>query len=317
VLDAVVPFLACPSCGGRVRLAGRVLGCAAGHAFDLARQGYVTLLPPGGSPPAGDTAPMLAARAHFLAAGHYAALAARVAAAAGSADAVAGCLVEVGAGTGYYLAAALDAVPDRVGVGLDASKYAARRLARAHPRAGAVVADAWRRLPIRDGAAAVVLDVFAPRNGSELGRILAPGGILIVVTPTAAHLAELVDGLGLITVDGRKAERLAGTLHPHVEPVGADEHTWSMELTVADVRALIGMGPNAHHLTAADLDARLARWAADPAREPAGPGEPAGRGEPAGPGEPAGSDEPAGSAEPGASMRVTASIRLSVYRRGG
>ncbi|MEN3357798.1 MAG: rRNA (guanine745-N1)-methyltransferase [Mycobacteriales bacterium] len=289
MLDVVVPFLACPRCGGPVRLAGPVLGCAGGHAFDLARQGYVTLLPPGGSPPAGDSAAMLAARDRFLAAGHYAALAARVAAAAGSAAAP-GCLVEVGAGTGHYLAAALDAAPDRVGIGLDASKYAGRRLARAHPRAGAVVADVWRRLPIRDGAAAAVLDVFAPRNGPELGRILAPGGVLVVVTPTAAHLTELVGALGLITVDERKAERLAGTLHPYVEPVSAAEHSWSMELTAADVRALIGMGPSAHHLTP-DLDARLARLT--------GSGGRAGRG---GPGEP---------------VRVTASVRLSVYRRGG
>jgi 23S rRNA (guanine745-N1)-methyltransferase len=289
VLDLVVPHLACPYCGAAVELADRVLRCTAGHAFDVARQGYVTLLPAGRSTPAGDTDAMLTARGRFLAAGHYARIAAAVATAAGATGG--GCLVEVGAGTGYYLAAALDAAPGRVGIGLDASRYAARRLARAHPRAGAVVADAWRRLPVRDGAAAAVLDVFAPRNGPELRRILAPGGLLIVVTPTPAHLAEIVTGLGLLTVDERKADRLAGTLEPHLEPVGATEHTWSMELTQADVRALVEMGPTAHHLAPSDLDHRLARLAGAPARATrAGPAEP---------------------------VRVTASVRVSAYRRAG
>ena len=63
---------------------------------------------------------MVAARADFLAAGHYAPLTAAVVAAAG---APAGPVLDVGAGTGTHLAAVLDAAPAAVGVALDISRY--------------------------------------------------------------------------------------------------------------------------------------------------------------------------------------------------
>jgi 23S rRNA (guanine745-N1)-methyltransferase len=257
VLPAVVELLACPYCGQPLAAAGRALACPAGHRFDLARQGYVSLLPRGvARGPTGDTAGMVAARDRFLSAGHYAPLTrALLAAAAGAGP---GAVLDVGAGTGHHLAALLDAGPDRVGVALDASRYAARRAARAHPRAGAVVADAWRALPVRTGAAGLVLDVFSPRNGPETARVLAPGGTLLVVTPAADHLAELVAALGLLTVDERKDERLAGALEPHLEPVDRTEHRWPLRLPVADAVAAAAMGPSAHHLDAAELPDRAA-----------------------------------------------------------
>ena len=52
-------------------------------------------------------------------------------------------MLDLGGGTGHHLAAVLDRAPDAVGVVLDSSAYAARRAARAHPRALAVVADSW------------------------------------------------------------------------------------------------------------------------------------------------------------------------------
>ena len=78
MLDDVVGWLACPQCGAGLTRAGPVLRCPDGHAFDIARQGYVSLLPPGGRAPAGDSAAMVAARAEFLAAGHYGGLAGEI-----------------------------------------------------------------------------------------------------------------------------------------------------------------------------------------------------------------------------------------------
>jgi 23S rRNA (guanine745-N1)-methyltransferase len=266
VLDDVVGFLACPQCGLGLTRAGAALRCPAGHAFDIARQDYVSLLPPGGRAPAGDSAPMVAARADFLAAGHYRGIAAELAAAAADALAgapaaagmlagagppasagVPGCVLDVGAGTGYYLAAVLDGLPGRAGLALDASKFALRRAARAHPRIGAVAADAWRRLPVADAAAAVVLDVFAPRRGAELRRVLHPAGALLVVTPNPGHLAELAGPLGLLTVDPRKEERLAATLGPFFTLVRQQALDAVLRLSRPDVAAVAGMGPSAWH----------------------------------------------------------------------
>ena len=81
---AAVAVLACPVCGQGLAVDGAGLRCPAGHAFDRARQGHVTLLPPGGSPHEGDTATMVGDRADFLAAGHYAGITAALADAAQS-----------------------------------------------------------------------------------------------------------------------------------------------------------------------------------------------------------------------------------------
>jgi 23S rRNA (guanine745-N1)-methyltransferase len=254
VLDDVIGWLRCPRCGAGLARADTALRCSDGHAFDIARQGYVSLLPPGGRGLAGDTAAMVAARADFLAAGHLGGLAealaraaAMAAGGAGPNGGVPGCVLDVGAGPGYYLAAVLDRLPDRAGLALDVSKFALRRAARAHPRIGAVAADVRSPLPVADGAAAVVLNVFAPRDGAELRRVLSPAGRLLVVTPTAGHLGELVGPLRLLSVDPRKDERLAAKLGPYFDLAGRHQHRASVRLDHAGVAAAAAMGPSAWH----------------------------------------------------------------------
>ncbi|WP_436770876.1 methyltransferase domain-containing protein [Yinghuangia sp. YIM S09857] len=265
MLHDAVALLRCPHC--RADLAadpvGRALRCAAGrHTFDIARQGYANLLTGDARPGTADTADMVAARDAFLRAGHYKpvaeALAAEATAAAGTPGTPPGAVVDVGAGTGHYLAHALDAAPDRTGLALDISKYALRRAAKAHPRAAAVVCDAWRPLPVRDAAAALVLNVFAPRNPAELRRILHPQGTLAVVTPTAAHLAELVATLGLLRVDEDKQTRLDTALAPHFTPGRAQRIGFTLALGHEDIAAVVGMGPSAWHTDPAELRARIA-----------------------------------------------------------
>ncbi|MFF4649945.1 putative RNA methyltransferase [Streptomyces sp. NPDC001380] len=251
MLQDIAEHLACPHCGDGLRLDGRTLRCAAGHSFDVARQGYASLLPGDAHTGTGDTPAMVAARDAFLAAGHYAPLADALAEAA--ADALAGapaggCVADLGAGTGHYLAAVLDRLPqDRPGAALDLSKHAVRRAARAHPRIGAVVCDAWRPLPLRDASAALVLNVFAPRNGPEIRRVLRPGGTLLVASPGAEHLRELVAPLGLISVDGDKDRRIAEKLGPHLTAGGRRGLRWTLSLSRAEAEALVAMGPSARH----------------------------------------------------------------------
>ncbi|NUS44660.1 MAG: methyltransferase type 11, partial [Mycobacteriaceae bacterium] len=145
-------LLSCPVCADDTALApgsaGQALVCARNHSFDIARQGYVSLLA-GAANARGDTAAMLADRDAFQQAGHFLPIAAAVAAAAtATAHSDSARVADVGAGTGYYLAQVLDALPDSTGVAVDVAKAAARRAAGAHPRALAVVADAWRGLPL-------------------------------------------------------------------------------------------------------------------------------------------------------------------------
>lgn len=266
MLDEVVALLRCPICGADLQHCDRALRCPNGHVFDLARQGYASLLPGGARPGTADSADMVRARTEFLATGHFDPLSEALAAAAGP-----GPVLDLGAGTGHHTARVLDRVAG-VGLAVDISKHAARRAAAAHPRLGAVVADAWAALPVRDGVAGTVLSVFAPRHAAETVRVLRPGGRLVVATPTAAHLRELVEARGLVSVDPRKDERLAVRLAAFalVEEVLVERR---LELSPADVRAVVAMGPSARHAVGAGpadpvvttLSVRVATYVVDPA----------------------------------------------------
>lgn len=258
------PFdvLVCPVCGDELRPAGRSLVCEHRHTFDFARQGYVSLLAGSAHTPDADTADMVQARTDFLEAAHYAPLLTELAAHAkriGPADAR---VLDAGTGTGTYLATVLDALPDAYGLGLDASKFAVRRAARAHPRAGAATWDLWQPLPVRTASTDLLLNVFAPRNGPEYHRVLRSSGALLVVTPTPAHLAELREAMGLLAVDEAKAERLERTLSGYFELEDEESLERTVDLTSQDAANLVLMGPAARHQTAAAVRARASKLSA-------------------------------------------------------
>ncbi len=282
MLADAIDLLRCPHCGGRLELVEGAARCEAGHSFDVARQGYLNLLPGDARTGSADTAAMVRARTTFLSAGHYAPVADAVAGAAAAgavadrptvADAVADAadspepvgggptIADLGAGTGYYLAAVLERLPGSRGVALDISKHALRVAARAHPRIAAVGCDAWAGLPLGDAVADVAVNVFAPRDPAELARVVAPGGTLVVATPNPGHLGELVASVGMLTVPERKRERLAGKLGGLFEPVS--ETAVERELTLGhdDLAALVAMGPSARHLSGDEIAERVAALA--------------------------------------------------------
>lgn len=254
MLADVVALLRCPSCREPLREQQRFLTCTRGHTFDVARQGYVNLLG-AAQPGTADTPAMVAARADFLAGGWFAPLADGVADGVGPG---AGVVVEMGAGTAYHLAHVLDRGAGAVGLAVDVSVAACRRAARAHPRAGAVVADAWADLPLRDGCADAVVVAFAPRGAAELARVTRPGGRLVVLAAGADHLGELRAPLGLVGVDDRKQERLRAATAPWFAVTARVPLRYAVRLGAADVVRLASMGPSAFHTRPAALGERVA-----------------------------------------------------------
>ena len=255
-LETIVELLACPRCAEPMRLADATLRCASGHAFDVARQGYVNLS--GSSPPRNaDTAAMVAARDRFLAAGCFTPVAEVLARVAGARSPR--TVLDCGAGTGFYLRRLLTDLPDARGVALDVSVPAARRAARAHPRIGAVVADAWRRLPLADHCLDAVISVFAPRHRCEFHRVLHQTGRLVTVSPLPEHLAEIRGPLGLLDIPADKPDRLATGLAGWFAEVHREEVTTLNSWPRAVIADLVAMGPNAFHLDPATITARVAR----------------------------------------------------------
>jgi 23S rRNA (guanine745-N1)-methyltransferase len=263
VLADVVALLRCPVCEQALAQQDDALSCPAGHSFDIARQGYVNLVPG-----RADTPEMAEARQAFLRAGHYRRLSeelakeARAATGADDGDAAGatetgGVVLDLGAGTGHHLAAVLDALPDRAGIAVDASAAALRRAARSHRRAAAVGADAWKPLPLRDEIAAIVLSVFAPRNAAEMERVLAPRGSLVAVTPTTRHLHELVGPLGLLSVPDDKEDRLDAQLAGRFTLTERRAIEHAMFLTGDECAQIVRMGPSAWHVDERSVAERL------------------------------------------------------------
>lgn len=237
-----------------------------GHSYDVARQGYVTLAGGAGLRYSGDDADMIGARETFLTGGHFAPFVESIADAVhdvldagGVSDDAKPVICEIGAGTGYYLSHTLDAVAGARGIGIDVSVHAAKHLAKCHPRLGAVVADAWARLPIQSDSVDAITVIFAPRNAAEFARILKPEGQVIVLTADTGHLAELREPLGIIDVEEGKVDRMIEQAAGHLQPVGESQLVeFPMMLDQKSIASQIGMSPSARHIKPDALAARIA-----------------------------------------------------------
>lgn len=215
----VIPFeqLACPLDGEPLHRKDNAWACPQGHSFDVARQGYVNLLPvqKKKSRDPGDSKAMVVARQAFLAAGFYQPIADAVATAlldgvgadAGKgADSYAGvgsdsgiepavsCL-DAGCGEGYYLrqlAAHAESQTSRSIelLGLDISKWAVQSAARQDKDMAWVVGNN-ANLPVLPESLDRMLCLFGFPVYAEFLRVLKPGGRLLMADAGADHLREL------------------------------------------------------------------------------------------------------------------------------
>lgn len=233
-----------------------------GHSYDVARQGYVTLAGGGGLHHEGDSAEMVTARELFLSQGHFApfveTVTERVADTVEKSHAAEPVILEVGAGTGYYLSHTLDSIAGSRGVGIDISTPAAKHLAKAHPRIGAIVADVWEGLPLRDASVDALTVVFAPRNPAEFARVLTDEGEAVILVADSGHLDELREPLGILGVEGGKLERLLQQAEGHLRQVGETELIeYPIRLDRSSIAAQVGMSPSARHVDPGELRARV------------------------------------------------------------
>ena len=235
----------CPVCKDALARTHRSWRCGAGHSYDVAKEGYVNLLitHQRRQRDPGDSAEMLRHRRAFLEAGHFAPLREAIAGLIRPDEAV----LDVGCGEGYYtreLAVRL--------WGIDIAKPAVRMAAKRSPSGHYAVASAYD-LPVLDGAADVVLSIFAPLHAPELERVVRPdGGRVVTVVPGPRHLdglkARLFDEPEVHPDDGPFEREGATTrLRPSGDPMAV---TYDLELaepsTIAD---LLHMTPYAWYVS--------------------------------------------------------------------
>ncbi len=195
---SVAPFghLACPLDGLPLCREEKSWRCESGHSFDVARQGYVHLLPvqKKRSKDPGDSKAMVSARQRFLEAGYYRPIAEAVtkATVAGAPDGAPLSCLDAGCGEAYYLRQ-LGQYAGNVEwrlLGLDISKWAVLSAAKQDPRASWVVGSN-ANLPVISESLDRILCMFGFPVYSEFARVLRPGGLLIQVDAGQDHLREL------------------------------------------------------------------------------------------------------------------------------
>ncbi len=251
-----LPFqaLACPLDGLPLQSAGAMWRCASGHSFDVAREGYVHLLPVQNkrSRDPGDSKEMVAARRRFLNAGHYQPIAqavGRSVLAAGAGRAVVSVL-DAGCGEGYYLrqlASVLAPSLQLVLIGLDISKWAVQAAAK-QQRDATWLVGSNANLPVMDATLDCVLCMFGFPVYAEFARVLKPGGMLVQVDAGPDHLRELREIIYPTLKSGRAddARNPPGFQAPAYETLRFD-----LELSSADqIGDLLLMTPHLFRATA-------------------------------------------------------------------
>lgn len=221
----VLDILRCPLCGDSFRRENASLRCGKGHCFDLAKEGYVNLLPPGKAKNAktGDERDMLRARRDFLSSGYYAPISDTMASLLAS-HLPQGNIVlcDSGCGEGWHTLRYSRGVFDSTGrdvltVGFDASKYGAACGMKSARRDGfgcTMEGDGPLQafffpgnlfsLPLADHSVSAVISMFAPVAAEENLRVLQSGGILLTASSGVEHLREMRE---LLYTDVRYVEK--------------------------------------------------------------------------------------------------------------
>lgn len=207
-------IIMCPHCSAELEQENKTYRCEKNHCFDLAKEGYLNLLPVNKkkSKAPGDNDLMIAARRDFLEQGFYDPLI------DGIHDTIQQELgfakksftaLDSGCGEGYYAQHALkNANIESSILGTDISKYAVKTAAKKYKDNFFFVSSAYH-LPIAEKSMDLVLSVFAPNDSKEFHRVLKTKGYLIVASPAENHMKQL-------------AKLIYNDFRPHEHKITAD-----------------------------------------------------------------------------------------------
>ena len=252
MIDAIASLLRCPLCGEPFARRENSFVCPRGHCYDIARQGYVNLAP--ARQERFYTKALFENRARVFESGLFAPVV----------DALSEVLdrfvpgenpvvVDAGCGEGYYIRRVC---PQReiTRVGFDLSRDAVRLAARGEKSAAFFAAD-LAHIPLADGCADAVLDVFTPANYAEFGRVLRPGGVLLKLAPRAGYLRELRAAakghLRNADYDGGQVDRYA---REHMDVIEQRVITYTRSVPPELTRELARMTPMLAGIDADALD---------------------------------------------------------------
>lgn len=236
-------MIICPLCKQALQKEKNSYTCNNKHCFDIAKQGYVNLLPVQNkhSLNPGDNKLMLTARREFLNRGHYDpllnAVLQQVTAALYSVENP--VIADIGCGEGYYLQQIAEQNAPCKGIGIDIAKDAVKMACGRSKDIDWIVATA-SLLPLKNNSVDLALAVFSLFLEDEFYRVVKPGGYAIEVTAANEHLIELKH----IIYD----EVFQQDKHPcgveKFKEVSNNKHTFRITLQQQDLKLLLQMTPH-------------------------------------------------------------------------
>ena len=188
-------YFICPICKTEFTRVENSLKCVNKHSFDISSSGYINLLKPGkmNNAKAGDSKEMIRARSNFFECGAYLPIQEKI------------CeivdrfkndlIIDAGCGEGYYTLSIASTLKDSSVIGFDMSKFGCEHGAKSSRRVGKdnilYSVSSIFDMPLKDGCANVIINMFAPVASEEFRRVLATQGHLIVVSSGIQHLNGL------------------------------------------------------------------------------------------------------------------------------
>jgi len=241
-----VPIV-CPVCSEALTRSGNSYTCPKRHNFDLAKEGYLSLLQGRGNyQQIGDDKVMVQARVRVHRLPPYLELAKAIARICPNIDA--GCsILDIGCGDGFFLNQVVQAAHGAgQGMGIDVSKEALAKAAKGFPNLFFVRTDASRnRLPFNDASFGLVLSIFAPRPVEEIRRVLREDGRWLLVTATQDHLKEIREFLPLAAIGTGKLEAATDNSY---SMLNSEVFECEQRVTRDDLVSIIEMSPSIHRL---------------------------------------------------------------------
>lgn len=234
----------CPICGKPLTRGEKSFSCVKRHSFDLAKQGYVNLLPVQNkkSLHPGDTKEMLIARREFLNSGIYLPICNAVTekATALLKSTENPQIVDIGCGEGYYTTAIKNAVESSCCMGIDISKDAVRMACSRDKEIVWAVATAGC-LPVADNSTNLITAMFSLISKDEYTRILKKGGYIIEVIAGNNHLIELKH---IIYDDVYKQDKKPAYISDEFKEISREEQEFSFTLDNSQLKNLLMMTPH-------------------------------------------------------------------------
>ncbi|MFZ3142750.1 putative RNA methyltransferase [Psychrobacter glacincola] len=270
------------------------------HPFDVARQGYVNLLPvqQKNSKDPGDSQASIEARKRFLNAGHYQSLQVLICQKMTELLAQNKLVnnpiakpnnkpipwLDIGCGEGYYTQTMAQTGMDIL-LAADISKPAVVELAKASKAEGSLwyqqnqhdglkIADGSKtaaiyplvtsaaNLPLRAHSVTGISSIFSPILPEAFNKVLSAEGYLIIAKPDVGHLATMRDAL-FDDVREHDSDKFLHELAPYFTLMNTYHVSTEMTLAVDDLADLMTMTPYAYRARSDKRQALLAKVATE------------------------------------------------------